>query len=334
MLVSVIAVLGLVAVSSAVEPKYEFVEEWQVWKSRHEKIYDTHLVELEKHLTWLSNKKYIEQHNANSHIFGFTLAMNKFGDMTELEWTDYLSTYQVREQNENGNYSKTFQPESQVYDYPEAVDWRTKGAVTAVKDQGDCGASYAFSAMGALEGAYALAHGGNRESLSEQNIIDCSIPYGNHGCHGGNMYDAFLYVIANDGVSKESAYPFFGKQSYCNYQKTYRGTSMSGSVSIKSGSEEDLLTAVANVGPVSVAIDGANSAFRFYYSGVYDSSRCTSSSLNHAMVITGYGSYSGKKYWLAKNSWGTNWGQSGFVMMARDKYNQCGIASDASYPTL
>ena len=81
MLVSVIAVLSLVAVSSAVEPKYEFVEEWQVWKSRHEKIYDTHLVELEKHLTWLSNKKYIEQHNANSHIFGFTLAMNKFGDM-------------------------------------------------------------------------------------------------------------------------------------------------------------------------------------------------------------------------------------------------------------
>ena len=81
MLVSVIVLLSLAAVSSAGQPKFKAVEEWQLWKSRHEKIYDTHLVELEKQITWLSNKKYIEQHNANSHIFGFTLAMNKFGDM-------------------------------------------------------------------------------------------------------------------------------------------------------------------------------------------------------------------------------------------------------------
>nr|CAI46305.1 silicatein alpha [Suberites domuncula] len=330
MLVTVV-VLGLLGFASAAQPKFEFVEEWQLWKSTHSKMYESQLMELERHLTWLSNKKYIEQHNVNSHIFGFTLAMNQFGDLSELEYADYLGQYRI-EDKKSGNYSKTFQRDP-LQDYPEAVDWRTKGAVTAVKDQGDCGASYAFSAMGALEGANALAKG-NAVSLSEQNIIDCSIPYGNHGCHGGNMYDAFLYVIANEGVDQDSAYPFVGKQSSCNYNSKYKGTSMSGMVSIKSGSESDLQAAVSNVGPVSVAIDGANSAFRFYYSGVYDSSRCSSSSLNHAMVVTGYGSYNGKKYWLAKNSWGTNWGNSGYVMMARNKYNQCGIATDASYPTL
>nr|6ZQ3_A Chain A, Silicatein alpha [Tethya aurantium] len=217
--------------------------------------------------------------------------------------------------------------------YPETVDWRTKGAVTGIKSQGDCGASYAFSAMGALEGINALATG-KLTYLSEQNIIDCSVPYGNHGCKGGNMYVAFLYVVANEGVDDGGSYPFRGKQSSCTYQEQYRGASMSGSVQINSGSESDLEAAVANVGPVAVAIDGESNAFRFYYSGVYDSSRCSSSSLNHAMVITGYGISNNQEYWLAKNSWGENWGELGYVKMARNKYNQCGIASDASYPTL
>ena len=133
--------------------------------------------------------------------------------------------------------------------YPESVDWRTKGAVTSVKNQGQCGASYAFSAMGALEGAQALATGKLR-ALSEQNIIDCSskkpmreesvecvcvcvcvcvyysslsymvihaVPYGNHGCQGGNMYYAFLYVISNEGVDTLNSYPFKGKVRFTYY---------------------------------------------------------------------------------------------------------------------
>nr|ACG63793.1 silicatein A1 [Latrunculia oparinae] len=310
-------------------PQYEFVEEWKMWKNRHGMSYESDLHDLDKHLVRLSNKKFIELHNANSHIFGYSLAMNHFGDLTDLEWNEKYGTYSS---SSAGNYTKVFKADP-YQSYPESVDWRTKGAVTSVKDQSQCGASYAFSAMAALEGANALATD-TLVNLSEQNLIDCSVPYGNHGCKGGNMLYAFKYVIANEGVDTANSYPFYGKQSSCVYNEKYAAVKISGMVRISQGSESDLLGAVANVGPVAVAIDGSSNAFRFYSSGVYDSSRCSSSKLNHAIVVTGYGSYSGKKYWLVKNSWGKNWGNYGYIMMARGKYNQCGIASDASYPTL
>ncbi|CAI8032362.1 Cathepsin L [Geodia barretti] len=109
---------------------------------------------------------------------------------------------------------------------------------------------------------------------------------------------------------------------------------MSGSVAVPTGDEKELQAAVASVGPVAVAVDGRNKAFRYYSSGVYDASRCSSSNIQHAMVVTGYGTFSGKDYWLVKNSWGSHWGMEGYILMSRNQYNQCGIATDASYPTL
>nr|ACH48000.1 silicatein A2 [Latrunculia oparinae] len=324
---SFLSLLGLALATSV--PQFQFVQEWNMWKGMHQKSYQNDLEELDRHTVWLSNKKYIEAHNQNSHVFGFTLAMNHFADLTDQEWTEKFVTHVS---DTAGNYTKYYEP-NQFKSYPDTVDWRTKDAVTKVKDQSQCGASYAFSAVGALEGANALATG-SLSVLSEQNIIDCSVPYGNHGCKGGNMLYAFKYIIANDGLDVAKSYPFQGKQQSCVYDDQDTGGKISGMVRIKQGSESDLIGAVANVGPVSVAIDGSSNAFRFYASGVYDSSRCSSSKLNHAMVVTGYGTYGGKDYWLVKNSWGTNWGQSGYIMMARGKYNQCGIASDACYPTL
>lgn len=332
MLISAALLVGACSIALCAKmPQYEFVEEWNLWKGQHQKKYDSELEDLDKHLVWLSNKKFIELHNANSHIFGFDLAMNHFGDLTDLEWNDKYGSY-MQSSVGAGNYTKIYEADP-YQSYPESVDWRTKDAVTSVKDQSQCGASYAFSAIAALEGANALATG-SLSVLSEQNIIDCSVPYGNHGCKGGNMYNVYKYVIANEGVDTSKSYPFYGKQYSCVYNDQSTGAKMSGTVKIKSGSESDLLSAVANVGPVAVAVDGRSNAFRFYYSGVYDSSRCSSSKINHAMVVTGYDSYSGKNYWLVKNSWGTNWGLSGYIMMARGKYNQCGIATDAYYPTL
>ncbi|CAI8034606.1 Cathepsin L [Geodia barretti] len=109
---------------------------------------------------------------------------------------------------------------------------------------------------------------------------------------------------------------------------------MSGCVCISSGSEDDLQMALAYIGPLSVAVDASNNAFKYYSGGVYSSTQCSSSYLTHAMLVTGYGTYNGVDYYLVKNSWGENWGSSGYIMMARNKYNQCGIATDASYPTL
>nr|AND80742.1 silicatein alpha [Mycale phyllophila] len=323
-----LALMGLALAFSS--PQYKFVEEWKLWKGQHQKSYEGTLEELTRHIVWLSNKQYIEAHNQNAHIFGYTLAMNNFADLTDQEWAEKFGTY---DSDGKGNYTRYYKPDALTY-YPDSVDWRTKNAVTSVKDQSQCGASYAFSAVAAMEGANALATG-KLTVLSEQNIIDCSVPFGNHGCKGGNMDSAFDYVITNEGLDVSDAYPFQGKQQSCVYSDKYTGVKISGMVRIQEGSESHLLGAVANVGPVSVAIDGSSNAFRFYDSGVYDSSRCSSSTLNHAMVVTGYGTTSdGKDYWLVKNSFGEKWGEDGYVRMVRGKYNQCGIASDASYPTL
>lgn len=218
--------------------------------------------------------------------------------------------------------------------WPEAMDWRTRNAVTEVKDQANCGASYAFSTTGSLEGAYALAYG-RLSSLSEQNLIDCSVPEGNTGCHGGNMYNSFMYIVFNDGIERERNYHYQGMQMPCNFTSGGVGATMSGVVTIPMGSEYDLMAAVSYAGPVSVAVDASSTSFRFYSSGVYDSVRCSSYNVNHAMLATGYGKHSeSHDYWIVKNSWGPNWGVSGFIFMSRGRYNQCGIATDALYPSL
>eukprot|EP00731_Ephydatia_muelleri_P018317 Em0011g357a len=323
-----VLLLGLASISVAFS--YEFVEEWHLWKGQHQKSYMSELEELERHTIWLSNKKYIEEHNARSDDFGYTLAMNHFGDLTTEEYNEMYLTHEIGNYTRHGR--KAFQA-SEGVQYVDSIDWRTKGAVTSVKYQGQCGASYAFATTGALEGASALASD-KQVILSEQNIIDCSVPYGNHGCSGGDTYTAMKYVIDNGGIDTESSYSFQGKQSSCQYSSKNSGASATGVISIASGSETDLLAAVATVGPVAVAVDANTNAFRFYQSGVFDSSSCSSTKLNHAMLVTGYGSYNGKDYWLVKNSWSKNWGDNGYILMVRNKYNQCGIATDALYPTL
>nr|CAQ03433.1 silcatein 2 [Spongilla lacustris]CAQ54052.1 silicatein alpha 4 [Spongilla lacustris] len=309
---------------------YEFVEEWHLWKGQHQKSYTSELEELERHAIWSSNKKYIEEHNARSDLFGYTLAMNSLGDLSMEEYNEIYLTH------ETGNYThhglKMFQAPKGVQ-YADSIDWRAKGAVTSIKYQAQCGASYAFAATGALEGASALAND-KQVTLSEQNIIDCSVPYGNHGCSGGDTYTALKYVIDNGGIDTESSCSFQAKQSSCQYNSKNSGASATGVINIAFGSESDLLAAVATVGPVAIAVDANTNAFRFYQSGVFDSSSCSNTKLNHAMLVTGYGSYNGKDYWLVKNSWGKNWGDSGYILMVRNKYNQCGIASDSLYPTL
>nr|BAG74343.1 silicatein-M2 [Ephydatia fluviatilis] len=324
------SILFLSLASLAMAVQYEFVEEWHLWKGQNNKRYASELEELERHTIWLSNKKYVEEHNARADAFGYTLAMNNLGDLSAEEYAEQYLT-NARGSNEQRKMETFLAPKG--VQYAESIDWRTKGAVTSVKYQGQCGASYAFAATGALEGASALAND-KQVTLSEQNIIDCSVPYGNHGCSGGDTYTAFKYVIDNGGIDTESSYSFKGKQSSCQYNNKTSGASATGVVSIAYGSENDLLAAVATVGPVAVAIDANTNAFRFYQSGVFDSSSCSSTKLNHAMLVTGYGSYNGKDYWLVKNSWSKNWGDSGYILMVRNKYNQCGIASDALYPML
>lgn len=305
--------------------------EWESWKSTHGKRYSHDREDRERSAVWLSNRELVESHNALGGGSSYSLAMNQFGDMTDREFSDqYLGSSPTL--NNATFKGAVFQSGSE--DLPNDMDWRTKNAVAPVKNQGQCNSSYAFSAIAALEGASALVNGGKPIPFSEQNILDCTVPYGNHGCTGGSVYNTYQYVLSEGGIDRAIDYPYKGKQGQCFFDDRTSAAEISGMVRIESGSESSLLAAVATVGPIAVTVDASSSSFRFYSGGVLDTVHCSSTTLNHAMAIIGYGSSKGRKYWLVKNSWGKSWGEGGYIKMVRDSYNQCGIASDAIYPTL
>jgi len=218
-----------------------------------------------------------------------------------------------------------------------SVDWRTKGVVTPVKDQGGCGSCWAFSTTGTLEGIHALATG-KLVSLSEQNLVDCTKQQGNFGCGGGWPFDSYEYIIRfSQGLDTEASYPYAGIDQNCNYNTSSVGATATAFAVLTPDDESGLQDAVANVGPVSVCID-ANGNFMDYAGGVYDDSTCESNFdvIDHCVLAVGYDtdSASSKDYWIVKNSWGTTWGESGYIKMVRNKSNQCAISTLASYPTV
>lgn len=211
--------------------------------------------------------------------------------------------------------------------YADSMDWRDKGAISAVKDQGNCGSCWAFSSTGALEAHYYLKYN-KTVILSEQNLVDCVTE--NWGCNGGWMIPSFEYVQHNDGINTESVYPYEAVNGQCRFQSQDIAATCKGYQRVRQNDEEHLLEIVATVGPVSVAI-AVNSNFMKYTEGIYDDPDCTQA-VNHAVLIVGYGSENGHDYWLVKNSWSSEWGMGGYIKMARNKNNQCAIAKFASYP--
>jgi len=299
-----------------------------MWKRMHGKEYDSTEEELMRHTVWESNKKYIDNHNEHADTLGFTLAMNEFGDLDGAEFAKMYNGYRSRPNRPAG---ELFVPNMKVEDLPTTVDWRQKGYVTAVKNQGQCGSCWAFSTTGSLEGQHYNATG-KLVSLSEQNLVDCSTAEGNLGCGGGLMDQGFEYIIKNHGIDTEQSYPYQAHNEKCRYSAASVGATMSSYRDIKSKSEADLLVAVGTVGPISVAIDASHMSFQFYSSGVYHSWFCSQTRLDHGVLAVGYGTDGSKDYWLVKNSWGASWGMKGYIMMSRNRNNNCGIATQASYP--
>ena len=300
-------------------------------------MYGDELEELRRYTIWQSKKQFVIQHNLQANKFGYTLEMNKFSDMEMDEIGIKHKGLKLSNSRTAppSNFTKLFQvnPREKV---PRRVDWRKKGAVTEVKDQGDCGSCWAFSTTGALEGQY-FVENGKLISLSEQNLVDCSDDYGNMGCDGGRQEDAFDYIKDNGGIDTEESYPYEAKDGKCRFSLTdSSGATVTGYTTISAKDEVALKQAVATVGPIAVSIDASKNSFMQYSSGVYYEPLCSSSqrNLDHAVLVVGYGTHNGRDYWLVKNSWGEDWGMDGYIMMARNKDNNCGIATDALYPTL
>jgi len=309
--------------------------DWQAFKTRHSKSFEDENVENERMLAFIAATEKVRRHNElyEQGDVTFKLDVNPIAD---LSWADYqkLNGYRrVFGDPTQRRNSSSFLAPLNMDDVPDAVDWRDHGYVTEVKNQGMCGSCWAFSATGSLEGQH-MRSKGTLVSLSEQNLVDCSAKYGNMGCNGGLMDNAFQYVKENDGIDSESSYPYKARTGKkCGFKRSAVAADDTGFMDLPTGDEEALKKAVATQGPISVAIDAGHRSFQLYSSGVYYEKNCSPEQLDHGVLVVGYGTDpQGGDYWIVKNSWGAQWGEEGYIRMARNKNNNCGIATKASYP--
>ena len=291
-------------------------------------MYDDLSAETYRYGVWKDNMAMIDEHNkrADGGKESFWMGMNHLGDMTREEIVATFNGYKMRRPR---NSTNVFKP-SHNFVAEQEVDWRTKGAVTPVKNQGQCGSCWAFSTTGSLEGQHFLKDG-QLVSLSEQNLIDCSKKYGNNGCKGGLMDRAFEYIIKNGGIDTEESYPYQAHDELCRYRESEVGATETSYRDIMHGSVSGVVEACTSIGPISVAMDASKSTFHYYKRGVYEDRTCSSTKLDHGVLVVGYGTYEGTEYFLVKNSWGPVWGMEGYFMISRET-NMCGISTQASYP--
>jgi len=290
---------------------------------------------------WNRNLELVKAHNAEAARGreSYTLEMNKFADLTNSEF----SAMYLRPRTTRNSDSTTGVYNGSSIKVADSKDWRdTPNVVADVKDQGSCGSCWSFSAVAAMEGAYNYKTG-TLNTFSEQELVDC-VKSGHYTCNvGGEMSDGIDYIAneMNGYIYTEDAYPYTASSCSilrnCCEAKSRTGvsTGITGFTAIASGDEDALKSAAATKTIISVGIDASGASFQLYSSGVYAPKSCSSTNLDHGVAIVGYDSMTvGGDYWIVRNSWGSSWGQDGYIYMARNDNNMCGIATDACYANI
>jgi len=331
--------------------------EWLAWKSRHGISFKTHSEDQARYSKFADNREFVNAHNAKAAdgIESYTVSLNKFA---ALDNTEFAAKYLSPVPSVGLAYTCPNMFADDGSSVPDAVTYTSANTdgkvwVTSTKDQGSCGSCWTFGAAGAVEGK--LCKNGEQDcsnwtGISEQQMVDCASytrgsteplvidlsPYDNHGCSGGLFSNAFRYLVLNGGVNNYDDYTYVSgstkTEGTCAYDvSTAIINPISDCGMVTPNDEAALKKSVAQNGVHSIGIDAGGVGFQLYSGGVYYSSTCSSTRLNHAVTLTGYGVDNGDSFWEVKNSWGAGWGVGGYIEMARDNGNQCGVAADTQW---
>ena len=302
---------------------------FEAWMKKHSMTFEKVEHIKKAWFAWSANDKIIQETNAKD--LSYKLGHNPYSHMTSKEfaakYTMEMPKSYVRKNNDKVDYTLT--DPARLAAAPASIDWVEKGAVTAVKNQAQCGSCWAFSTTGSVEGAFQIA-GNTLSSFSEEELVECDKV--DNGCQGGLMDNGFKYVKEN-GLCTESSYPYTsgsGVRGTCKKSKCSSVVTLTGFTDVPEKDEDALKVAVSEH-PVSIAIEADKSVFQLYKKGVMDSKAC-GTKLDHGVLAVGYGTLDGKDYWKVKNSWGATWGEEGYILLGRGD-NICGISQQPSYPT-
>jgi len=326
------------------ELSVKLMTKFRSWAVEHDKSYDSHEDEMERLEIWVENDEKIEEHNNQQPAPSFTLGHNPFSDMTQDEFHQHFKLGEYSQEPPHTiSAGETFEDFERSIrglennDPADGVNWVGLGAVTDVKDQGFCGACWAFSTTGALEGAKFIKTG-ELVALSEQNLLDCD--HTDLGCNGGLMDNAFKFDEKSGGLCSEADYPYLAKQGTCNTDCTDVPGSIVKSFSDVPPGKPEALVAAITLQPISVAIQANQFVFQFYKKGVITDDSCGArGDIDHGVLAVGYGvdEETQEPYFMVKNSWGAKWGDKGYVRFSRNSKNafgMCAILKMASYPTV